>query len=142
MNIHPANNHAIPHSISTDKAVSKEAYDRLVNLLQTNKKPILRLAFFDGAGGLSDATDICATTLSHLIDVLRLQSQGFNLSVIAESPTVSTQVAADTLGVSRTFVVKEIEHGKIQCIRIGSKRRIHLDEINRYHRDIMMAPKA
>ena len=45
---------------------------------------------------------------------------------------MTTVQAANYLGVSRQFVVNEIQAGRLACKMVGTHRRIALDELRRY----------
>jgi excisionase family DNA binding protein len=44
----------------------------------------------------------------------------------------SVEEAAEILGISRTFMFQLITTGQIDSFKIGSRRKIHRDAINRY----------
>lgn len=46
--------------------------------------------------------------------------------------TLTTQAAADLLGVSRPFVVKLIDKGQMAAEMVGTHRRVRLSEVERY----------
>lgn len=54
------------------------------------------------------------------------------IMVIGKSKDMSTKEVADLLDVSRPHVVKLLEEGKIPFIRIGTHRRVRLDEALAY----------
>jgi excisionase family DNA binding protein len=45
---------------------------------------------------------------------------------------LNTQDAAALLNVSRRFVIKEFEAGRLRCRKVGRHRRIELEELRRY----------
>jgi excisionase family DNA binding protein len=52
--------------------------------------------------------------------------------IVPQKHELSTQEAADFLNVSRPFVVKEIEQGRLQHRKVGRHRRVAFDEVVRY----------
>lgn len=71
-------------------------------------------------------------TLSLLSKMLRELGHGKNVVVIATDTEVTTGQAADFLKVSRPYVVKLLEEGKIPYRLVGPRRRVLLADLLRY----------
>lgn len=70
-----------------------------------------------------------------LILILQKMQAGKAVSIVSEEDqTVTTQRAADLLGVSRPFVVRLAENGEIPFHRVGTHRRIYLRDVLDYQR--------
>ena len=54
------------------------------------------------------------------------------ITLVPQKHELTTQEAAAYLNVSRPFVIKEIESGKLPCRRVGRHRRVELSELVRY----------
>lgn len=54
------------------------------------------------------------------------------LMLIPRNHELTTQEVANMLNVSRPFVIKEIEQGRLKCHMVGSHRRIAYEEMIRY----------
>jgi excisionase family DNA binding protein len=52
--------------------------------------------------------------------------------IVPQKRELSTQEAADFLNVSRPFVVKEIEQGRLQHRKVGRHRGVAFEELLRY----------
>jgi excisionase family DNA binding protein len=61
-------------------------------------------------------------------------SKGTNQSIYIgdDNQTVTTSVAADYLGVSRQYCVRNLERGDIPCHYLGTHRRIYLKDVLSY----------
>ncbi|MCX6593233.1 MAG: excisionase family DNA-binding protein [Acidobacteria bacterium] len=57
---------------------------------------------------------------------------GRSVNVITDDETITTQRAADILGVSRPHLVKLLEAGELLFHKTGSHRRIYLRDLNAY----------
>ena len=73
-----------------------------------------------------------------LKDIVRNMQLGRAVVLIPESQQLTTQRAADLLGVSRPHLIKLIEAGELPFHKAGSHRRIYLKDLVTYqkHRDV------
>ncbi len=83
-------------------------------------------------------TEVCRL-LRHVIESLQ---QGFAVSVIPLTQTLTTQQAADLLGVSRPTLIKLLNGGKIPFERAGTHRRILLRDLLTYREERRAAQYA
>ncbi|MDO1451477.1 helix-turn-helix domain-containing protein [Rhodocytophaga aerolata] len=70
--------------------------------------------------------------LDLLFSILSNMAEGKSISLIPSDSEVSTQQAADILNVSRPHIVKLLEEGKIPFKKVGSHRRILLQDLIQY----------
>lgn len=57
---------------------------------------------------------------------------GQTVAVVPEERELTTQQAANFLNVSRPYLIKLLEQGKIPYIQVGSHRRINFDDLKKY----------
>jgi excisionase family DNA binding protein len=69
-----------------------------------------------------------------LLMILKDLQAGKAISVVPEHQQLTTQRAANILGVSRPFLVKLVENGDIPFHMVGSHRRIYLRDLLDYKR--------
>jgi excisionase family DNA binding protein len=69
-----------------------------------------------------------------LLVILKNLQSGKAISIVPEQQQLTTQRAANILGVSRPFFVGLLEAGKIPYHRVGSHRRVYLRELLEYKR--------
>lgn len=83
-----------------------------------------------GKGGESVALPPSVRML--LAEIARNMEAGKAVSVVAEHHELTTQRAANLLGVSRPFLVRILEEGKLPFHRVGSHRRVYLSDLLEY----------
>jgi len=64
-----------------------------------------------------------------LFDIVKNMAQGKSITLIPSDAEVSTQQAADMLNISRPYLVKLLEDGKIPFKKVGTHRRIELKHL-------------
>jgi excisionase family DNA binding protein len=67
-----------------------------------------------------------------LIKILEEMGRGRSVEVFSTDAELTTQQAAHALNVSRPFVVKLVDDGKLPCKKVGRHRRIRFDDLLRY----------
>jgi excisionase family DNA binding protein len=64
-----------------------------------------------------------------LVQALRFLQKGEGVMIVPSTQEMTTQSAADLLGVSRQYVVQLLEEGKIPYHKIGTHRRIAMKDV-------------
>jgi excisionase family DNA binding protein len=73
-----------------------------------------------------------ATVQELLLHILRSLQAGKAVSIVVEHQELTTQRAANLLGVSRPFLVRLLEEGHMPFHMVGSHRRIYLRDLLAY----------
>lgn len=79
-----------------------------------------------------DQVEIPASIHSLLVQVVESLQAGRAVSVAPQSMTLTTQQAADLLGVSRPTVIRLIDSQQLQSEKIGNRRRLRLHDVLGY----------
>jgi excisionase family DNA binding protein len=83
-----------------------------------------------------DAIRLPRTAIEMLKTILEQLGRGNSVTLMLSSAQLTTQQAADLLGVSRPFLVKLLEEGQIPFHKVGSHRRIIFEDVFSYKADI------
>jgi excisionase family DNA binding protein len=67
-----------------------------------------------------------------MVDLLSTMAEGQAVTLIPFHAELTTQQAADFLGVSRPFIIKQLEEGNIPYHMVGSHRRVRFADIREY----------
>jgi len=76
------------------------------------------------------------TQLRGLLEmVLKETAQGHALAVVPLEEELTTQQAADVLGVSRPTLIALLEEGQVPFHKVGTHRRVRLEDLQRFIED-------
>lgn len=98
------------------------------------------LARTDGPAALvgsdGQVVDLPAQVFDVVVDVVRAMERGKAITIVPVDQMLTTQEAADFLGVSRPTVVKLLESGRIPFAQPGAgrHRRVRLEDVVAYQR--------
>lgn len=76
--------------------------------------------------------EIPASAAQLLVRLLSEMAKGNAVTLIPIHAELTTQRVADLLGVSRPFVVKEIEEGRLPARKVGTHRRVLFQDLMAY----------
>jgi excisionase family DNA binding protein len=73
-----------------------------------------------------------AGAVSLLMDILGAMASGQGVTLIPENAELTTVQAAEILNVSRPFLIKLLEEKEIPFRKVGSHRRVRMEDIMNY----------
>ncbi|QPC82456.1 helix-turn-helix domain-containing protein [Phototrophicus methaneseepsis] len=76
--------------------------------------------------------ELPAGAVSLLMDILGAMASGQGITLIPENAELTTVQAAEVLNVSRPFLIKLLEEGKIPYRKVGKHRRILMEDVMNY----------
>lgn len=83
-----------------------------------------------------DPIELPAGAMTLLLDILWAMASGQGITIIPEDAELTTVQAADILHVSRPFLIKLLEEGRIPYRRVGKHWRIRMEDVMNYKRAI------
>ncbi len=80
-------------------------------------------------GGSGEKMELPATVYQVLKRVIEIMAKGDAVTLIPDNQVVTTQRAADLLGMSRPFFIKLLGTGAMAHHRVGNQRRVYLRDV-------------
>lgn len=116
-----------------DRELARAATSQLARLLETGNK-VGVLVLEEGKADILVELPVSASRL--LVGVLKELARGNALTVLPRHSDLTTQQAADFLNVSRPYLVKLLESDEIPFHKVGTHRRVRLEDVLAYKRQI------
>ncbi len=114
---------------AADTQLALESSRRLATH-QLDKQSSIRLRLEDGEE--SELVSVPTSAVRLFLHVLNEMSRGNAVTLIPTHAELTTQQAADLLNVSRPYVVKLLDEGKMPFRTVGKFRRIRFDDLMAY----------
>ena len=99
------------------------------------KRPGVRLRMeLEGSEPDGEAVVLPEAATRLLLHILDEMANGNAVALVPMHAELTTQQAADMLNVSRPFLVRLIEGGKLPHRKVGTHRRVRMDDLMAYRR--------
>lgn len=116
----------------SEQKAAKESYNALASAIKQINTDKTEIEIEE----TNEKIEIPLRALKLLSDILKAMSQGKPISIVPVAAEVTTQKAAEILGCSRPHLVKLLEEGKIEFIKVGRHRRIKVEDVLRYKKQM------
>jgi excisionase family DNA binding protein len=114
----------------------------LVTALDHSKAEHIKLTLADPTNESAPVLEVPPRALRFFADVLRQMALRRPLVLVPQNAQMTTQNAAAFLNVSRPFIIKEIEAGRLKCHMVNTHRRIDFEELQRYQAERLQRSEA
>jgi len=122
------------HAISLpdlDQGLARTSSESLSHFRPDDTQP-LTLHIENPRSGQQVTTSVPAAAVQVLTEALMQMAQGHPVTLIPLQAELSTQQAAELIGVSRPYFVKLLERGHIPFRKVGEQRRVRYQDVLRY----------
>jgi excisionase family DNA binding protein len=116
----------------SDAKLARES-SRLLAARKLGRKASVRLRLLDD-GEETEPVVVPTSAIRLFLHLLTEMSQGNAVTLIPTHAELTTQQAADLLNVSRPYVVKLLDEGRIPSRTVGKYRRVRFDDLMTYKR--------
>lgn len=130
---------ATPLPSKTDMELARIAQRCIMEALDRSKAVKIKL---ESETGDIPPIELPPASLRLIGQLLGLMSEGRPFTLMPEKQELTTVEAANFLNVSRPFVIKEIDAGRIQHRMVGSHRRILLTDLLEYTKQMQESREA
>ena len=109
-----------------------ESYEPLLSVLEQLREEAPEIAIEETGRRIK----IPLNALKLLAKILKATSEGKPVNIVPVEMELTTQAAADYIGCSRPHIVKLLEEKKIPFIKIGRHRRLKMDDLVKYKKNL------
>ena len=124
------NAHALNLPSDQDAATARIAVDAVRSLVAERRPTTVRFHAPDAVNEVE--VTLPGEALRLLVRVLTHMANGHAVTVMPIQAELTTQQAADLIGVSRPYLVRLLEEGKIPFHRVGTHRRVRAADVIAY----------
>jgi excisionase family DNA binding protein len=122
-----------PPPTPADATLAREAGVLLKRVV--GKRPGVRLRLeLEGSEPDGEAVVLPEAATRLLLHILDEMANGNAVALVPMHAELTTQQAADMLNVSRPFLVRLIEEGRLPHRKVGTHRRVSVDDLTAYRR--------
>ncbi len=125
-------------------AITDDAPATLADFLRRHPSPTNRVQLVEDDSGKAITITVPSEALKMFIEILDHLKDGVGVSVVPANSELTTQQAADLLGVSRPYLINRIlaPSGPLPFRTVGTHRRIRFSDLDSYRKEDDLRRKA
>jgi excisionase family DNA binding protein len=127
--VEPLPGAVLPPESKRDQEMARTAQQCIMRSLDHSRAPAITV---QTDGGEAASIQVPPLALRLFGEILGAMSEGRAVTIMPADREFTTVEAANFLRVSRPFVIKEIEEGRLRCRMVGTHRRIALEDLQAY----------
>ena len=116
------------HPEDKDVIMARVVHQRLLSYVKADEPVLVQVK----SGHAQESIELPADVLALLVRILDVMASGRGVALVPEEIELTTMQAAEILRVSRPFLIKLLEEGKIPYRKVGKHRRIRLEDVLSY----------
>ncbi len=116
------------HPEDKDVIMARVVHQLLLSYVKADEPVLVQVK----SGHAQESIELPADVLALLVRILDVMASGRGVALVPEEIELTTMQAAEILRVSRPFLIKLLEEGKIPYRKVGKHRRIRLEDVLSY----------
>ena len=120
--------HRQPPPTAQDAALARSSGQSLSRIIHRNRPLTLKVTDAEQ----EQPIELPAGAVSLLMEILEAMAAGRGVTIIPENAELTTVQAADVLNVSRPFLINLLDAKVIPYRRVGTHRRIRMEDVMAY----------
>lgn len=123
--VNRANTYAPAPPTPEESAIARDAILRITALMARGKSLELRVP------GSKETIALPALSVRLLMNLLTELAEGNAVALVPVRSELTTRQAAELLGVSRPFLVEQLETGRLPFHKVGTHRRVNIEDVTK-----------
>ena len=119
--------------------LAKLSSRELAGVIQANDQ-LQRFTINDESGSAKEVT-IPAPVWNFMCDILTELSNGVSIQITPIQKSMTTQEAADFLGMSRPTLIKILDNGEMPYTKTGTRRKVNFADVMEYKENLTIKRK-
>ena len=122
----------VPHPSSRDSALARDSGERLAQAVSSKPNAALTIS----VGASTEPITLPHSAAKFLIEGLAELAKGNEVRMLPVHAELTTQEASELLHLSRPYVVRLLDFGKIPSYKVGTHRRVLFADLQLYKEKI------
>jgi excisionase family DNA binding protein len=115
---------------TTEALVANQSSKALLSLADTGEDVSFNVTTKTEGGSVN--VTVPASAFKAMVQMLTELGKGNSVTLLPDDAELSTQKAAHFMGVSRPYIIRLLEEGKIPFHKVGTHRRVRLYDLRAY----------